>query len=477
MDRLLVVFSYGMGVDSTAILLRWIHEPASRDFDLGDLVMLSAMTGDEWPQTGQMVTDLVLPLIRAHGIRFIQVARAGPKQADGVRVLDDSRSPARLFIDGAYTLGEEMRTAGTVPQCGGGRRCSAKAKAWPLEQVIARIADGRPYRHVLGFELNEFKRATRDATFNTTQRTGRYPLIEWEWNRQTCEDYVAEKLRVVFPKSACVYCPFALVTAEGRARTLARFAADPDAGVTALIMEHVAVALNPRQGLIAGKRLYDVLAAAPGQGRVLALLEERLNTAEWAVYHVRRALLPSTRRPDRPGSNARDLRAVAIGDRAAVERALAQLALDHRTTVDVGDPRHPRVWLQRRGAHLPATESYYAIAPHTAVNKTSRSFASTWKKATTTPPSTPVLIRAPGTLHARLELVRQLTGHTLQAAVAEALGSWISAHETNPDLWDQALARLENEERLLAERRRALVADAEPPRLHSARGHSHNTKE
>lgn len=27
-----VVLSYGLGVDSTAILLRWIHEPASRDF-------------------------------------------------------------------------------------------------------------------------------------------------------------------------------------------------------------------------------------------------------------------------------------------------------------------------------------------------------------------------------------------------------------------------------------------------------------
>ena len=39
-----VFFSYGMGVDSTAILLRWLHESSSRDFDLGDLVVLTAMT-------------------------------------------------------------------------------------------------------------------------------------------------------------------------------------------------------------------------------------------------------------------------------------------------------------------------------------------------------------------------------------------------------------------------------------------------
>ena len=40
-----------MGVDSVAILTRWIHEPACRDFDLADLVVLTAMTGDEFDAT------------------------------------------------------------------------------------------------------------------------------------------------------------------------------------------------------------------------------------------------------------------------------------------------------------------------------------------------------------------------------------------------------------------------------------------
>jgi hypothetical protein len=479
-ERSLVFFSYGMGVDSTAILLRWLFEPESRDFDLRDLVILSAMTGDEWPQTGQMVTDLVLPLIRAHRIHFIQVARAGPKQADGVRILDDSRAPRRLFIEGAYALSQEMLTAGTVPQCGGGRRCSAKAKAWPLEQVIARIAGGRPYWHVLGFELNEFKRATRDAKYNTAQRVGRYPLIEWEWDRRTCEDYVLRKLGVVFPKSACVYCPFSLVTAEGRARTLERFAADPQAGVAALFMEHVAVALNPRQGLIAGARLYDILTATPGQEQVLALLEDRLNASEWALYHVRRALLPSARRPDRAGTSARDLRAVAIGDRAAMKRALAGRARRGGVDLDISDPRHPRVWLHRRGEYLPAIESYYAIAPHTALDKTAPGFASAWKKATTTPPTAPVVIRTRDGLRARLELACQLTGQSLNAALAEALESWVSAHESDPAVWDRALARLDAEERVLAERRRALLAltgDEPAQPVSVPPHHAHNTKE
>lgn len=31
------VLSYGLGLDSTAVLLRWLTDPSSRDFDLSDL--------------------------------------------------------------------------------------------------------------------------------------------------------------------------------------------------------------------------------------------------------------------------------------------------------------------------------------------------------------------------------------------------------------------------------------------------------
>jgi transposase len=40
-----------MGVDSTALLLRWLHDPDSRDFDLDQLIVITAMTGDEFPDT------------------------------------------------------------------------------------------------------------------------------------------------------------------------------------------------------------------------------------------------------------------------------------------------------------------------------------------------------------------------------------------------------------------------------------------
>ena len=85
-----MVLSYGMGADSTALLLRWITEPASRDFALDELVVLTAMTGSEWESTLRDVEQVVLPLLAQHRIRFIQVGRSRrnvTKDGDGVVVL------------------------------------------------------------------------------------------------------------------------------------------------------------------------------------------------------------------------------------------------------------------------------------------------------------------------------------------------------------------------------------------------------
>jgi hypothetical protein len=65
---------------------------------------------------------------------------------------------------------------------------------------------GASYTHVMGFELGEKSRARRDASYDTTQRTGSYPLIDWGWDRQACEDYIRKVTGVDWPKSACTYC-------------------------------------------------------------------------------------------------------------------------------------------------------------------------------------------------------------------------------------------------------------------------------
>src|SRR6266704_420185 len=65
---------------TTAVLLRWLEDPSSRDFDLSDAIILTAMVGDEFADTGRLVTRHVLPRLRANRVRFVQVARAGRHQ-------------------------------------------------------------------------------------------------------------------------------------------------------------------------------------------------------------------------------------------------------------------------------------------------------------------------------------------------------------------------------------------------------------
>lgn len=379
-----VVLSYGMGTDSTALLLHWLMDPSSRDFDLDELVVMTAMTGDEWPATGQLVERHILPLLAEHRVRYVQVARRGPLQRDGVEVLDDSRCPTRLYLDGSYTLAQEMLSAGTIPQTGGARLCSAKAKGWPLDTVIAAITQGQPFRHVLGFEVGEQNRATRDAAHNTELRTGEYPLISWGEDREACENFIRKHLKVDYwVKSACTYCPFALATKEGRRRTAPRFAEDPAAGVLALEMEYVATALNPSQGLIAGDRLHTLLRDAPDQKETLALFQERLHAQPWAVYDVRRAISP---RKDGKVNIARYLKKLAVGPWVQMQDRLRELATEHGEPITVGavgrdDDEHPRTWLHRRGTQAPTVEHFLTVAPAVADDKIGPAFTRSWHEA------------------------------------------------------------------------------------------------
>ncbi len=85
------ILSFGMGVESSALLLRWMEEPASRDFDLErDLIVITAQTGDEWPDTKMLIEQHLLSRMRSHRIRYVQVARAGHLEADGIVVLADT---------------------------------------------------------------------------------------------------------------------------------------------------------------------------------------------------------------------------------------------------------------------------------------------------------------------------------------------------------------------------------------------------
>ncbi|MGA4995830.1 hypothetical protein [Nonomuraea bangladeshensis] len=377
-----VILSYGLGVDSTAILVRWLTELVARTFNLKDLIVVIAQTGDEHLETGYLVEKYVFPLLRAHGIRTIQVARASNSQRDGIVILDDTTAPTICYIQGAYRLSDEMVEVATVPQTGGIRKCSLKAKGWPLDVLIAQLTGGEEFVHVVGFETDELTRMMRDMPLGLPGRIPTYPLVEWGWDRAECERYLWEQFGVVWPKSACVFCPYALASAAGLARTLPRYVANPYEAFKALTMEYLAVAANPRQGLIGGRQLYDALLDFEGGLELLADFQEHLSCMPWAIYDVRRAFRASADDMMKPANAARSMTRVAAGDRADMVRLLDYMATRHLpdgARYETG--RHQRVWIHERNLYYPCPEQAFVTGPALAIDKVNNTFADAWEAA------------------------------------------------------------------------------------------------
>jgi hypothetical protein len=351
------VLSFGLGADSTAVLLRWLIEPSTRDFDLADLVVITALTNDEFPSTITDVEAAVLPRLRDHGVRYVQVGRnrrTTTTAGDGITTYSDTTSPTRVQQGRGYALSKEMLTAATLPQLAS-RRCSARAKGAALDPVIARLTAGQPYRHYLGFEAGELRRAQRDATFNTDLRQGVYPLISWGWTRTDATDFIKDVTGIAWQKSACTFCPFQFSSRAGFASALERYRREPTAGADAIYLEAVSLAFNERVGLLAKGRLIDAVRQA-GLTEVIRQYQDRVNSTEHGLYEVQRVARP------RPGTTpliARRVRRLDHGTPSAMRLALA--TRPGRTVI--GTDGITRVVRRVRGPQAPWVEHFCVVAP------------------------------------------------------------------------------------------------------------------
>jgi hypothetical protein len=380
------VLNLGMGVDSVGIFIEYVKNPAARPCPLDELLVITAMTGDEWPQTGALMERHVLPLMREHNIRYVQVARRfltlteakAAGFANNVNVLSDTRVPTKVYLSGDYKLSDEMISAGTVPQCGGQRRCSMHAKGDPLDAFLAEEMNGEPFIQYMGFEANEPGRAVKDARDgDTAQRTGSYPLIEWGWTRAMIEAFITEHTGAAWLKSACTYCPFALQTKDGRSRVMPLYLEAPRAGLRALIMEYLSVSLNERQGLIKEDKLFDLLEASAAHQGVTEAFRAELASMEWRVYEVRRVAKPNDD-PAKGPNHQRSVRSIAAGSREEMAAELATLAEDYAVEIEVGKDGIGRLRLTSREDTAGAWEHFFVAAPAGASDKDGKSFGNYW---------------------------------------------------------------------------------------------------
>jgi hypothetical protein len=378
-DERPVVLSYGLGLESTAILARWLLNPDSRPFDLDQLTVVLAQVGSEFPDSIRLVEDFVLPLLAKNRVRLIEVARAGHHEADGITILSDTRTPTCLHPDGDYRLIDELTRVGTVPTCKVPRKCSMKHKGFPLDRAIAQIVGDRPYRHVIGFNCDEEVRVLRDQSFGGSDRTAWYPLLDWRWGRDECTAYLQRVFGVDWPKSCCSFCPFT----QGRPDVLKRFHRFPDAAAEALYLEFTSVCLNENVPLYGpNKSLYALLEQA-GQTAAFDAFRERLEETDWAIHHVRR-LFHRPRPGKEKGTAQRSVRTLwSGGDFGAGVAEITRLAAKHdRELIPAGFDHSWKVSLRERGDDYSEgnAEEFYVLAPASVEEKEPSTFDANWHR-------------------------------------------------------------------------------------------------
>jgi hypothetical protein len=389
----------GMGVDTAAIITRLIRDPGSRVLlvtdpdgsrrlirvDLADVCVVTAMTGNEFAETEQAMTEHLLPLMQHTGLRYTQICRAGQSQEDGIVTLDDTAShddpttPWRMFMRGPWALSDELMAAGTVPQtAAASRRCSYRAKGWVLDQW-ARTHYGDAERiHILGFAAEEGRRVEKDQSYSHVSRRSVYPLRQWGWDREQCEDYLLDQFGIPWPRSCCAFCPFAGGSKRKNALLAERWRAEPATGVLTLALEATALALNPRMKLFKDISAWEV-AEQQGLTVVLAAAEQYLNQCEWAIYDVQRVFRPYGAKkgaagdPGRKGKAWRRTVRRRTGTRQAMAAVLAA----------AGDGRHepgrtPRLWLVDPQTAYPTRERLLVAAPAVVADKEEDGFAALW---------------------------------------------------------------------------------------------------
>lgn len=160
-DGILRVKNDGMGVESVAITTEWLMRPHTRDFCLCQLIILTMQTGDEHRDTIASMEKYVLPIYRYFRIRFVEIARGGELEEDGIVILQDTCAPQRLHREGFYKLSEHLLVNGTVPQAASEHLCSLHYKVFVGEYWMEHCLQMHGFNHIFGYSADEPDRISK----------------------------------------------------------------------------------------------------------------------------------------------------------------------------------------------------------------------------------------------------------------------------------------------------------------------------
>lgn len=195
MKRPLVV-AYGLGVDSTAMLVGFVQKGIRPD------AILFADVGGEKEATYAYMATINAYLL-AH---------------DFPQVVTVTYRPQNFKHYPPYgSLEENCLTNGTLPsEAFGFGSCSQKWKAAPQKKwlqswqpAVDCWAEGGKVLRAIGFDASgaDQKRTYAAERIADPRFDYWYPLQEWGWNRERCIAEIAAAGLPVPPKSSCFFCP------------------------------------------------------------------------------------------------------------------------------------------------------------------------------------------------------------------------------------------------------------------------------
>ena len=177
--------AFGGGTDSTAMLIEMVKRGEPRPH-----AILFADTGGEHPHTYRHVETFSAWL---HDRQYPEI------------------TVVRCTDKGGETLERKcLRLKALPPIAYGFKTCSQKFKLEPQEkwankdyQCVAAWARGELVQRIIGFEYGE-ERRVKDPD---KKYTNRYPLIEWEIDRDNCKRIILGAGLRLPGKSSCFFCP------------------------------------------------------------------------------------------------------------------------------------------------------------------------------------------------------------------------------------------------------------------------------
>jgi hypothetical protein len=184
------IVAFGGGVDSTAMVLGLIEKNEPID------LILFADTGAERPTTYQHIENFSNYLVK-NNYPEIVILRNKNKEGDTVTLEDDCLK-RKCLPSIAY----------------GFKTCSSHFKIQPQDKFLNNWQptkdcwkEGLKAVKYIGYDAGEQHRADNAAKRIDPKYENKYPLIDWQWERDDCLKIIAKHGITNVGKSACFFCP------------------------------------------------------------------------------------------------------------------------------------------------------------------------------------------------------------------------------------------------------------------------------